>query len=166
MAEFIVRGWFVARCCHTAGQQRPNSGEKACEWFKNISSPIFLFIMTMFFSAFNTFFFFVVMSNFDMEMFSMASSYKVLFFRAELSMVVSSTGGNQYPPLTWPFSGSLGSCCHFPCSPPQKWQGMWQLTQWSSSPSLPQFVRQWPLWAYQTTQTQHRRVVTLPKTLQ
>lgn len=76
--------------------------------------------------------FFVVTSHFEKEIISMTNSYKVLLFRAELSMVLSSAGGNQYPPLTSPFLEAWAVI-----SPPQKLQGMWQLTQWSSSPSLP-----------------------------
>lgn len=52
-------------------------------------------------------------------MFSMTNSSKLLFFRADLSVVALSDSGNQYHPLNYSFSGGLGSC-HFPHSPPQK----------------------------------------------
>lgn len=61
MVELVVRGWFVARCYHAAGQQRPHLGKKVCECFKNISKLIFLLIMKMFLL------FFVVTSHFDMD---------------------------------------------------------------------------------------------------
>lgn len=81
--------------------------------------------------------FFVVASHFYMEMFSMTNSCNLLFFRADLSVVILSASGNQYQSLTYPFPGGLGSC-DFPCSPPQKWQGMSQLIQ--SSPVLPSSI--------------------------
>ena len=54
MVELVARGWFVARCDHAVGQQRCHSGKKVYKYVKNVSGPIFLLIMKIFFSVFNT----------------------------------------------------------------------------------------------------------------
>lgn len=80
LVKWVVRGWFVGRCYHAAGQQRPHSGKRFAEHLKNISRLVFLLIMKMFISFLQHFFFFflIVTSHFDMGLFAMPNLHSTL----------------------------------------------------------------------------------------